>query len=80
MIAEEGLDPRHKDYSSSALAPEQCSTDLTPAALATLDRQARWLGRYPTYTFVLEGHADERGTREDNSSLSARRAQTFATT
>ncbi len=55
---------------------ETDSTDLTPTATATLDKQAQWLNRYPQYTFILEGHADERGTREYNYSLSARRAQT----
>ncbi|HEY8384485.1 MAG TPA: peptidoglycan-associated lipoprotein Pal [Microvirga sp.] len=55
---------------------ETDSTDLTPTAVATLDKQAQWLQRYPQYTFLLEGHADERGTREYNFSLSARRAQT----
>ncbi|MFC0284188.1 peptidoglycan-associated lipoprotein Pal [Camelimonas abortus] len=51
------------------------SSALTPQATATLDRQAAWLSRYPRYTFVVEGHADERGTREYNYSLGARRAQ-----
>lgn len=51
------------------------STSLTPQATATLDRQAAWLARYPRYSFVVEGHADERGTREYNYSLGARRAQ-----
>ena len=55
---------------------ETDSTDLTPTAVATLDKQSAWLQRYPRYTFVVEGHADERGTREYNFSLSARRAQT----
>ncbi|WP_243374820.1 peptidoglycan-associated lipoprotein Pal [Microvirga solisilvae] len=55
---------------------ETDSTDLTPTAVATLDKQSQWLQRYPNYTFILEGHADERGTREYNYSLSARRAQT----
>ncbi len=55
---------------------ESDSTDLTPQAVATLDKQAQWLGRYPRYTILLEGHADERGTREYNFSLGARRAQT----
>ena len=55
---------------------ETDSTDLTPTAIATLDKQAMWLNRYPNYTFIIEGHADERGTREYNFSLSARRAQT----
>jgi len=55
---------------------ESDSTDLTPTAVATLDKQAQWLSRYPRYTFLIEGHADERGTREYNFSLGARRAQT----
>jgi peptidoglycan-associated lipoprotein len=54
---------------------ETDQTDLTPTAVATLDKQAQWLNRYPNYTFLIEGHADERGTREYNFSLSARRAQ-----
>jgi peptidoglycan-associated lipoprotein len=55
---------------------ETDSTDLTPQAIATLDKQAQWLARFPRYSFTLEGHADERGTREYNFSLGARRAQT----
>lgn len=54
---------------------ESDSTDLTPTATATLDKQAAWLQRYPRYSFIIEGHADERGTREYNFSLGARRAQ-----
>ena len=54
---------------------ESDSTDLTPTSIATLDQQAQWLQRYPRYTFLIEGHADERGTREYNFSLSARRGQ-----
>ncbi|MCP1550896.1 MULTISPECIES: peptidoglycan-associated lipoprotein Pal [Methylorubrum] len=55
---------------------ESDSTDLTPTATATLDKQASWLQRYSRYSFLIEGHADERGTREYNYSLGARRAQT----
>ena len=43
---------------------------------ATLDKQAQWLQQYANYTFTIEGHADERGTREYNIALGARRAQT----
>jgi peptidoglycan-associated lipoprotein len=50
-------------------------TDLSPQATATLDKQIQWLQTYPRYTFVIEGHADERGTREYNLALGARRAQ-----
>jgi len=54
---------------------ESDSTDLTTTATATLDKQSQWLQRYPRYSFTIEGHADERGTREYNFSLGARRAQ-----
>ncbi len=50
------------------------STDLTPEAQQTLRNQAVWLNKYPQYTVTLEGHADERGTREYNIALGARRA------
>ena len=48
--------------------------DLTAAARATLERQAQWLQRYPNRRMVVEGHADERGTREYNLALGERRA------
>jgi len=54
---------------------ETDSTELTPQARATLDKQAQWLGQYSRYAFTIEGHADERGTREYNIALGARRAQ-----
>jgi peptidoglycan-associated lipoprotein len=54
---------------------ETDQSDLTPQAQATLDKQAQWLSRYGNYTFTIEGHADERGTREYNIALGARRAQ-----
>lgn len=50
------------------------SSSLTPTALATLDKQAQWLARYTNYPVTIEGHADERGTREYNIALGARRA------
>lgn len=52
------------------------SVDLTPEAQQTLAKQAQWLGQYPQYTITIEGHADERGTREYNIALGARRATT----
>jgi peptidoglycan-associated lipoprotein len=55
---------------------ESDSTELTPQSVATLDKQAEWLQRYNRYAFTVEGHADERGTREYNIALGARRAQT----
>ncbi|MBI1868785.1 MAG: peptidoglycan-associated lipoprotein Pal [Methylocystis sp.] len=54
---------------------ESDSSELTPTAQATLDKQARWLQQYARYSFTVEGHADERGTREYNFALGARRAE-----
>lgn len=50
------------------------SAQLTPQAQGTLGRQAQWLKRYPQFSITIEGHADERGTREYNIALGARRA------
>jgi peptidoglycan-associated lipoprotein len=47
---------------------------LSADAQATLEKQAVWLNRYPQYRIEIEGHADERGTREYNIALGARRA------
>ena len=55
---------------------ESDSSDLTPQGRDTLDKQAQWLNQYSRYAFTIEGHADERGTREYNIALGARRAQT----
>jgi peptidoglycan-associated lipoprotein len=55
---------------------ETDSSELTQQAVATLNKQVQWLQQYSQYTFTLEGHADERGTREYNIALGARRAQT----
>jgi peptidoglycan-associated lipoprotein len=53
---------------------ETDSSNLTPTAMATLDKQAAWLNQYRNYRIMVEGHADERGTREYNIALGARRA------
>jgi len=53
---------------------ETDSSNLTPTAMATLDKQAAWLNQYTNYRILMEGHADERGTREYNIALGARRA------
>jgi peptidoglycan-associated lipoprotein len=55
---------------------ETDSSELTDQARATLDKQAQWLSNYNRYAFTIEGHADERGTREYNIALGARRAET----
>lgn len=49
--------------------------DLTPEARSVLEAQAAWLQTYPQISAIIEGHADERGTREYNLALGERRAQ-----
>jgi peptidoglycan-associated lipoprotein len=53
---------------------ETNKSDLSQEARQTLDRQATWLKRYPSVRVTIEGHCDERGTREYNMALGARRA------
>jgi len=48
--------------------------DLSGEARQTLDNQASWLQQYPNVNITIEGHADERGTREYNLALGERRA------
>jgi len=48
--------------------------DIDPEARSVLDSQARWLAQYPNVRITLEGHCDERGTREYNLALGDRRA------
>ena len=50
------------------------SSAIRADAQATLSKQAQWLGQYGNYAITIEGHADERGTREYNLALGARRA------
>jgi peptidoglycan-associated lipoprotein len=49
-------------------------SELSQEARGTLDRQAAWLKKYPAVRVTIEGHCDERGTREYNMALGARRA------
>lgn len=60
-----GSDKVYFDYDKS---------DLRADAMATLSKQAEWLQKYPAVNVSLEGHADERGTREYNFALGERRA------
>jgi peptidoglycan-associated lipoprotein len=50
------------------------SAVLSPVATQTLDRQGAWLKQYPDIVLTVEGHTDERGTREYNLALGDRRA------
>ncbi|MGO4411189.1 MULTISPECIES: peptidoglycan-associated lipoprotein Pal [unclassified Brevundimonas] len=55
------------------------SYSVRPEAQPRLDAQAAWLSRYPQVTVRIEGNADERGTREYNLALGARRAEAVRT-
>jgi peptidoglycan-associated lipoprotein len=55
------------------------STELSTESQQTLASQARWLKQYTQYPITIEGHADERGTREYNIALGAKRAQVVRT-
>lgn len=51
------------------------NTKLSADAQGTLRAQTQWLKRYPQFTITIAGHADERGTREYNLALGAKRAE-----
>ena len=74
-----GADPRlERRTSSSMSASWSTSTSTGPTSAPTrepmLDGQAEWLSRYPEVRVRIEGNCDERGTREYNFALGARRA------
>jgi peptidoglycan-associated lipoprotein len=54
------------------------SYSLSSDAQSQLQRQAAWLQQYPASTLTVEGHADERGTREYNLALGERRSNSVA--
>ena len=49
--------------------------DLSAEAQSQLQKEAAWLQQYPQHTLTVEGHCDERGTREYNLALGQRRAE-----
>ena len=51
-------------------------SDLTSEGRATVEKQAQWLKTYANVNVMVEGHADERGTREYNLALGEKRAMT----
>jgi len=58
---------------------QEDSAALSGEAQGILRNQARWLNQYSQYTITVQGHADERGTREYNLALGARRATAVRT-
>ncbi|HBS51004.1 MAG TPA: peptidoglycan-associated lipoprotein Pal [Rhodobacteraceae bacterium] len=77
-IAGSASDPTSPAYFQQSIGDrvlfEVDQSSLTPTAQATLQGQAEWLMANPDYTAIIEGHADEQGTREYNLALGARRA------
>ena len=71
-------DPTSPQYFSQAIGDRVLfqvdQSTLTSEGMATLDGQAQWLLTNADYLAVIEGHADEQGTREYNVALGARRA------
>jgi peptidoglycan-associated lipoprotein len=71
-------DPASTAYFQQAIGDrvlfEVDQSNLTATGQATLDGQATWLLTNTDYQAVIEGHADEQGTREYNIALGARRA------
>jgi peptidoglycan-associated lipoprotein len=77
-VAAAGAPGSYQDFTANAgdrVFFDTDSSELSPTGQGTLDKQAAWLNRYANYAFTIEGHADERGTREYNFALGARRAE-----
>ena len=77
-ISQSALDPASVEYFNQEIGDtvlfEVDQSSLTPAAIAILNEQVAWLLRNPNRTILIEGHADEQGTREYNLALGDRRA------
>lgn len=71
-------DPNSPAYFSQTIGDKVLfavdQSTLSPEARTTLSGQAQWLSQHPQYAAIIEGHADEQGTREYNLALGARRA------
>lgn len=77
-ITDSALNPTSPQYFSQTVGDRVLfqvdQSSLTPTGMATLDGQATWLLTNSDYLAVIEGHADEQGTREYNIALGSRRA------
>ncbi|OIQ39600.1 MAG: peptidoglycan-associated lipoprotein [Roseobacter sp. MedPE-SWde] len=77
-VAGSNLDPASPAYFQETIGDRVLflvnESSLTPAAQSTLQGQARWLTANADYSITIEGHADERDTREYNLALGERRA------
>ncbi|WOI55846.1 peptidoglycan-associated lipoprotein Pal [Palleronia sp. LCG004] len=72
------LDPSSPQYFNQTVGDRVLfavdQSTISPEARSTLVGQANWLNANPGYTAIIEGHADEQGTREYNLALGERRA------
>lgn len=77
-LVDPASDPRSPAYFSQTIGDRVLfavdTSTLTPEGRATLAAQAGWLQSNPEYAAIIEGHADEQGTREYNLALGVRRA------
>lgn len=77
-VSTSALDPNSPAYFSQTIGDKVLfnvdQSTINDTARATLSQQANWLNSNTTYTAIIEGHADEQGTREYNLALGARRA------
>ncbi|SFR57700.1 peptidoglycan-associated lipoprotein Pal [Litoreibacter janthinus] len=77
-ISTSALDPNSPAYFSQTIGDKVLfavdQSTLGDEARSTLGQQANWLSNNPSYSAIIEGHADEQGTREYNLALGARRA------
>ncbi|RME16808.1 MAG: peptidoglycan-associated lipoprotein Pal [Alphaproteobacteria bacterium] len=78
FVAGSPSDPTSPAYFSQTIGDRVLfavdQSTLSPEAQAILIKQAAWLNENPEYNAIIEGHADEQGTREYNIALGARRA------
>ena len=73
MVAPGSIEDFQKNVGDRVFFDFDKST-LSAEGKATLDKQAAWLKKYPQWSITVEGHCDERGTREYNLALGERRA------
>ncbi|QFU07388.1 Outer membrane lipoprotein Omp16 precursor [Rhodobacteraceae bacterium THAF1] len=77
-VTQGALDPSSPAYFSETVGDRVLfavdQSTLNDAGRQALSAQAQWLNSNPSYTAIVEGHADEQGTREYNLALGARRA------
>jgi peptidoglycan-associated lipoprotein len=77
-ISTSNLDPNSVEYFQQTIGDRVLfvvdQSSITAEGFAILDKQSEWLAARPNVSVLIEGHADEQGTREYNLALGARRA------